>query len=644
MCGICGIFNPSGIDDSDGAAIPRMTGVLKHRGPDDSGIRAEDFVALGHRRLSIVDLAGGSQPMPNEDGTVWTVFNGEIYNFKSLMDDLRSKGHVFKTRSDTEALVHGYEEYGSGLVEKLDGMFAFAVWDGPRRRLLLARDRVGKKPLYYTRAGGRLLFASEIKSLLLHPAVERRMNPVALHHMYSFQHVPGEDTAFEGIKKLPPAHMLFFDGDCEAMPARYWLRHDIKIDKRPSAVAEAQNALPGMLRDAVRARLMGDVPLGAFLSGGLDSSAVVALMAGCAGGEVHTFSIGFDQPEFDETSYARLVAKRFGTHHTEFTVTSKELMEAVPKLVWHCDEPVADSSILPTYYLSKMTREHVTVALSGDGGDELFGGYERYAADAKLHVLNTIPLGLRKILLAPIFAAAGKAMGQGKISHRLEQLAMFAPMSDAERHLNWLSYFTQQEKVSLYKKDFEQSVADVYSSDVMRDKYKAAAGAGRDFTAVQLLVDFLSYLPETLMMKVDRASMACSLEVRCPILSKDVVELAMSIPGDVRVKGGVTKWFMKESLRELLPAEIIDRRKKGFEVPLNAWFRGPLRDVVRGLLTDQTAAANGIFDGAAVKKLIDEHESGNKDHGHKLWSLLSVELWRRLFFDGPAPEEPRAFF
>jgi len=638
MCGICGIYNPRGIDDADTGAIGPMTDVLAHRGPDDSGVHADGFAALGHRRLSIIDLSFGAQPMSNEDGSVWTAFNGEIYNFKSVREDLIAKGHVFKTNSDTEVIVHGWEEFGADVAAKLDGMFALAVWDASRRMLLLARDRAGKKPLYYTTApGGRFIFASEIKSLLLHPMVERRLNHASLHHTLSFQHVPGEDTIFTGIKKLPPAHLLLIGKDKQP-PRRYWFPNDVRCLSAPAAKRAAAE-LPGLIREAVRARLMSDVPLGAFLSGGIDSSAVVAMMAQTANSDIHTFSIGFDTPEFDETAHARAVSEQFGTKHTEFIVTSKQLLEAVPMLVWNCDEPTPDSSILPTYCLSLMTRKHVTVALSGDGGDELFAGYERYLADRYLHNLASMPEAARKKLLAPALGAASRTL-RGKISHRLSQLAELAPYSDAQRHLNWLSFFTEQEKDSLFSADFAASVRGVPSSDIMQRRFDETDGGNRDFTARQLLVDFLTYLPETVLMKVDRASMACSLEVRCPLLDTRIIELALSIPGGMKIARNTTKRVLKEALRGTLPDDILDRRKQGFEVPLNTWFRGPLRDALRDYLTDDTAKARGIFDPAAVETLIEEHLSEKRDNRHRLWILLNIELWFRTFIDGAPPAEP----
>lgn len=643
MCGICGIFNPSGLDGDDRFSISPMTDAIAHRGPDESAVRVENDIALGHTRLSIVDVEGGAQPMSNEDGSVWTVFNGEIYNFLTLRGDLIQKGHKFATRADTEVLVHGYEEYGTELIPKLDGMFAFAIWDSQRRRLILARDRVGKKPLYYSLSAGRLFFASEIKSILLHRRVGRCLEPESLHNMISFQHVPGENTMFRGIKKLRPAHYIVFDEKKDIRQKRYWFPEQIETAGAGAADGIIAS-ITGALGESVKARLMGDVPVGAFLSGGVDSSAVAALMSGCAPGKVSTFSIGFDRPEYDETSFARIVANKFGTNHHEFSVTSAELMSSVSRILWHCDEPVADSSILPTYYLSRLTREHVKVALSGDGGDELFGGYERYIADKYMHALSAIPAPVRKRLLAPVFAMISSIAPVSKIKHRADQLSRFTSMSDPERHLNWLSFFNGNEKSSLYTKEFAALAAAHPSYELMDSFYLDAAGGGRDFTARQLLVDFLTYLPETLMMKVDRASMANGLEVRCPILDRRVVEIAMSLPGDIRIKGNVTKWALKQSLRGLLPDEIIDRRKKGFEVPLDAWFRDPLRDALNDFLTDSTAASRGIFNQSEVKKLLKEHQDGASKHGHKLWSLLSVELWHRLFIDGDAPSSPRTFF
>jgi asparagine synthase (glutamine-hydrolysing) len=636
MCGICGIFNPSGLDDTDRQAIGPMTQVLAHRGPDHSATRLDEFTALGHTRLSIVDIEGGAQPMDNEDGTVRTVFNGEIYNFDGLRNDLLKRGHEFKSRSDTEVLVHAYETYGYDFVYKLRGMFAFAVWDAANRRLIVARDRVGKKPLYYTRAQGRFLFASEIKSLLMHPAVRRRLDAHSLHHMLSFQNVPGQDTIFYDIKKLPPAHYKVI-GVGDDNPHPYWSAADIQVEKFYQA-REETGRLQKVIRDSVQRRLMGDVPVGAFLSGGVDSSAVVGLMSMLTDQPVQTFSIGFDDPAYDETNYASLVAKHFRTKHTEFKVTSQELMECMPLLVWHCDEPVPDSSILPTYCLSRLTREHVKVALSGDGGDELFGGYERYAADRYLHMYNYIPEGVRRNLLVPAFSMASHSVTESLTRKRMEQMAHFSPMSDAERHLNWLSFFTAHEKNSLYTPELAAELAGYNSADVLQYYYDRFDSNNRSFTDQQLLIDFLTYLPETLMMKVDRASMAVGLEVRCPLLSKEVVELALATPASLKIKGATTKRLLKQTFWNFLPAEILYRRKQGFEAPLNSWFRGPLREVLWDHLTDDRAKSRGLFNQNTVSRLLNEHQNGVRDHGHKLWILLNIEFWHRIFMDGPPPQ------
>lgn len=636
MCGICGIFNPQGLDDVDREAIGPMTRVLGHRGPDDSGTRLDPFTALGHTRLSIVDVAGGAQPMSNEDGTIWTTFNGEIYNFEGLRKDLERRGHVFKSRADTEVIVHAYESYGEDFVRKLRGMYALAVWDATQRRLLVARDRVGKKPLYYARIQGRFIFASEIKSIILHPAVRRRLDALSLHHMMSFQNVPGQDTIFYDVKKLPPAHYKII-GIGDDNPRAYWSAADIRVEKVFQA-REDTGKLRKLISTAVEQRLMGDVPVGAFLSGGIDSAAVVGLMSTLSREPVRTFSIGFDDPAYDETSYASLVARHFGTQHTEFKVTSAELMECMPLLVWQCDEPVPDSSILPTYCLSRLTREHVKVALSGDGGDELFGGYERYVADRYLHYYNYIPEAVRKNLLMPAFSMASHSVSEDMPRKRLEQMARFSPMTDAERHLNWLAFFSAHEKRSLYTPELSAELAGYNSADVLAYYYERFDSQNRSFTDQQLLIDFLTYLPETLMMKVDRASMAVGLEVRCPLLDKDVVEMALATPATLRIKGATTKRLLKQAFWNFLPAEILYRRKQGFEAPLNSWFRGPLREVLWDHLTDTRARSRGLFDHAYVSRLLNEHQNGIHDHGHKLWFLLNIEFWHRIFMDGQPPQ------
>ncbi|MEW6200972.1 MAG: asparagine synthase (glutamine-hydrolyzing) [bacterium] len=643
MCGICGIYNTNGINDADLDAIPVMTAALRHRGPDDSGIYSDERAALGHTRLSIVDIEGGAQPMANEEGAVWTVFNGEIYNFAELRSALEGRGHIFRTHCDTEVIVHAYEDYGDSFVERLEGMFAIALWDKVRGRLMLARDRAGKKPLYYVHIGGRLIFASEIKSILLHPAVERRLNAAALHHLISFQHVPGEETIFTGIKKLRAAHAMSIEKGIFGTPERYWQPTSAPQRTKPDAARSATDEIINILLNSVRERLIGDVPIGAFLSGGIDSSTVVALLSECAKGRIQTFSIGFAESVYDETPYAREVARRFNTHHTEFTVTPRELLECAPRLVWHCDEPFADSSILPTYLLSKLTRGHVKVAISGDGGDELFGGYERYIADKYLHWFNAVvPSSARHRVIAPILNSSKETMPQGKLKHRLAQLAQLAPLSDQARHLSWFSFMTHDEKIALYAADFADALLDSRSEQVMETIYRDIHGAGADFTQRQLMVDFLNYLPETLMMKVDRASMANALEVRCPLLSKRMVEFAFSISGGMKIRGGRTKWILKRAASRLLPGEIIHRRKHGFEVPLDDWFRGALREQAHDLLTCATFINRGLFNPSSVDRLLSEHTSGARNHGHKLWLLLNLEMWFRTFMDGTPPTEPRS--
>ncbi len=641
MCGICGILNYDGLDESDLGAISRMTGSLKHRGPDETATWHDGRIALGHTRLSIVDIDGGSQPMASEDGSVMTVFNGEIYNFTTLRDYLVRKGHVFKSRSDTEVIIHGYESYAEQITPKLDGMFAFAVWDAAAGTLILARDRIGKKPLYYTFAGRKLVFASEIKALLLHPSVRREPDISSLYHMLSFQHTPGDSTAFKDIYKLTPANFALIKPTGISQHC-YWRAEMIPTDRKHIARKNVL-ALPDLIQDAVEQRLMGDVPVGAFLSGGVDSSAIVALMSRLIPGNVHTFSIGFDDDDFDETHYARLVADRFDTIHTEFTVTGNELLDHIPSLVWHCDEPFMDSSILPSYLLAKLTREHVKVALSGDGGDELFAGYERYIADRYLHYYNYIPDGVRRGFLSTAFTI-GARLTADSTGNRLNQMARFSKLTDAERHLNWFSFFDPADKAALFAPEVTELICNLDSASHMEALYERASARDHDFSEQQFLADILSYLPETLMMKVDRASMAVGLEVRSPLLSKSVAELALSLPADMKLRGTTTKFVLKQAMRNILPPEIIYRRKQGFQVPLDSWFRGPLRNTVSEILTDPATSARGIFNHNTVGRILAEHQTGTQNHGHKLWALLNIELWFRLFLDGPAPTGPRTLF
>lgn len=640
MCGICGRVDLKGPLPED--LISRMSAALRHRGPDDEG-QLQDaaacpggsacHVGLGHRRLSIIDLtAAGHQPMSNETSEVWLVFNGEVYNFAGLRQELAGRGHRFRSRTDSEVIVHGYEEWGPAVLERLRGMFALALWDRPRRRLMLARDRLGKKPLFYHFAGSSLTFASEVAALLEDRAIERRPDLAAIHDFLSYQYVPPPGTGLLGVKKLPPAHRLLWEvGAGEPRIEPYW-----RLIYRPRSIGceEAQRELVARLTEAVRLRLISDVPLGAFLSGGLDSSILVALMKRLSPGPVKTFAIGFEEGAFDERPHARQVARLLGTEHHEFIVRP-DAAALLPVLVRHYGELYSDSSALPTYYLAQMTRQHVTVALSGDAGDENFAGYDRYAAYRLLALARRLPAGSRRILAA---AAARVAAGGGWYSSRA-RLARFlagAAAPESERaYFGWLCNFSEDEKSALYRPEMAaQCGAD--SFDYLRrtlDAFQEAGEVGRLMAA-----DLVTYLPHDLLAKVDVASMAHALEVRCPFLDHHLVEFAASLPLELKLRGLTQKWLLKRAFAGVLPRQILQRRKHGFGVPLGAWLRGSLKEFARQVLLDPKSLARGYFRREALEGLLAAHASGAADHGYRLWALLVLELWHRQFIDTAPPQ------
>ena len=612
--------------------IARMLGVIEHRGPDGEGYYTEPGIAMGMRRLSIIDLATGRQPISNEDGSIWIVFNGEIYNYRELRELLLARGHKLRTRTDTETIVHLYEDEGERCVERLRGMFAFAVWDRRERRLFMARDRVGKKPLHYTLVGRTLVFGSEIKSLLQHPDVKREINLQAISDFLSFGYVPDPATAFNGISKLPPGHTLIFkDGMVSAR--RYW-DFDYSGDSAAQGLREPEapeddyiERLRELIAESVRARLESDVPLGAFLSGGIDSSVVVAMMAREM--KVKTFSIGFSDAGFDELRYARIAARHFGADHHEFVVTP-DVCRLVEEIVWHHDEPFADVSSVPTYVVSKMAREHVTVALSGDGGDEVFGGYERYVVDQRRRRYERIPALLRRALLR-----ASRTLPQGAYGKRFLRNIALEP---AARYVDSVTYFDHDAQLNLFSEDARRALAGYDPAE--RFERTFAAPASRFRLDHLLYLDSKTYLPGDILVKVDRMSMANSLETRAPLLDHRLIEFAQTIPASLKLRGPETKYILKRAAEGLIPDEIINRPKQGFDVPIRRWFNRELREMLDDTLNDRRARERGEFNHRAVLAILDEHRRGVRDHSRQLWSLLVLELWRRAFID----RQPEARF
>jgi len=633
MCGITGLVYTDPAHPVDRALFRRATSTLVHRGPDADGYLFGPGVALGHRRLSIIDLAGGDQPIHNEDRTKSVVFNGEIYNFRDLRADLAARGHRFATASDTETIVHGWEEYGDACIGRLRGMFALALWDGPARRLLLARDRVGKKPLYYTHDGERLLFASELKALLVDPSVKRELSAEALDDYLAFGAVPAPRTIYRGIAQVPPGHYLVWHAG-RVTVTEYW---DLVFRAGPARTeADYLEELEAVFDEAVRLRMVADVPLGAFLSGGVDSSAVVASMTRQAPRPVQTTTVAFKERGFDETAHARAVAGALGTDHREVLVEPRAA-EVLPRLVWHLDEPFADSSALPTYYVSWAARQRVTVALSGDGGDEAFAGYEwRYRMNVlEDRVRRRLPRWFRRGLLGPAAAVWPKA---DRLPRPLRWKFFLRNLSlEPERaFFHDMSLFTPADKRRLLTDGFRQAVGD-------HDPFALFAGhfdrvRGLDHLSRILYVDTKAYLANDILVKVDRMAMAHSLEVRAPLLDHRVMEFAASVPSRLKYHRGTAKYLLKRFVERRVPPSAVHRPKMGFSIPVGRWLRTDLRDLARDLLLSPRATERGYFVPAAVRTLWEDHQRGARDHAHHLWALMMLEMWHRVFVDGGAAD------
>jgi asparagine synthase (glutamine-hydrolysing) len=626
MCGIVGIVRCDGLD-VDRAVLTRMADAVLHRGPDDDGFYLNGPVGLGMRRLSIIDLAGGAQPIHNQDRTAWIVFNGEIYNYRELRDQLEKLGHTFYTNSDTEAIIHAYDQYGADCPKHLRGMFAFAIWDERTQELFLARDRVGKKPLLYAQVDGQLIFGSEFSALLLHPDLGKDIDFEALNHYLSFMCVPAPLTAYREIRKLEPGHSLRYRKG-ELKIQRYW-QPDFS-QKLDISEHEAGERAIEILRDAVKVRLMSEVPLGAFLSGGIDSSAVVALMSEESSAPVKTFSIGFEEQDFSELHHARRVAEHVGADHHEFIVRP-DALEVLPILVEHYGEPYADSSAVPTYYVARETRKHVTVALNGDGGDESFAGYERYAAMRLAERYHQIPAVLRDtVIRQAIELMPSSETRRGRVRD-LKRFVEAASLPKVERYLRWVSVFDSQAKQDLYTENFSQETHANSAAGIIDPWFTRANGSG--IVDAALLTDIMTYLPNDLLVKVDIATMANSLEARSPFLDHHVIEFAASLPEKYKLRGLTTKYLLKRVLKKLLPAENLGRRKMGFGVPIGHWFRGRLQPFLRETILSETALKRGLFKPDAVRSLVELHARSERDYSHQLWTLLMLELWFQRFID-----------
>lgn len=607
-----------------------MTATLFHRGPDDEGLFSQPGVGLGVRRLSIIDVEGGHQPLTNETGKVWVAQNGEIYNFLDIRAELEASGHSFRTRSDTEVIAHSYEEWGLDFLEKLRGMFALAVWDQAKKRLILARDRVGVKPLYYCLLpDGTLIFGSEIKAILAYPGVPREIDLEALDLFLTLEYIPAPFSIFKAIKKLPAAHYLIFEGG-ELRLQPYWSLNPEELEARGKhiSLAEAMDQLYELLTESVRLRLISDVPLGAFLSGGIDSSTIVALMRQLGAEPLRTFSIGFKEASYNELAYAQTIASRFQTDHEEFILEPKAL-ELTEKLLYHLDEPLADFSIFPTYLVSQMARSRVTVALSGDGGDELFGGYEAYQAQQLGRRRLISWLGKTVAPLLNLFPPSEKKKG---LWNKLQRFTLGLTYPPELRHWRWMVFLRDEDKQALYAakmKEASQVFVPLWEREPLASLFRTMSEF--DPITAELYLDLKTYLPDDIMVKVDRMSMAVSLEAREPLLDHRLVEFVFSLPGEWKLHGLRSKWVFKKTMERILPRENIYRPKEGFSIPIKLWLRQELRPLLTDMLSESRLKRDGLFSPRVVGRWVEDHLAGKKNYSHQLWALLVFSMWQEKY-------------
>src|SRR6266487_4527862 len=619
MCGIAGFIDSECSRNKAEILIDSMCKVIRHRGPDDQGVWVDEGVALGMRRLSIIDIAGGHQPIFNEDQSILVVFNGEIYNYRQLQKELQDRGHHFQTNSDTETIVHVYEEYGDECVKHLRGMFTFALWDRKRQRLLAARDRFGKKPFNYYWDGKKLIFGSEIKSIL-EAGISREINHMALDEYLVYRYVPSPNTLFKDVMKLSPGHILIYENG-QINTKRYW-----ELPFMPTCKDDEETAIEhtlALLKDAVQVRLMSEVPLGAFLSGGIDSSVVVGLMSAMMSQPVKTFSIGFEEDDYSELPYARQVAKRFGSEHQEFFVRP-DLVSVLPELVWAFDEPFGDASMLPTYYVSKLAREYVTVVLTGDGGDEIFGGYTHYRREFQI---QRIPSTLRCVLGYASMLMPNGMRGKKRLHNML--------FDHATRSVYAIKLFPDEARELMYSPEYYALIGNHDPYARMMNEYRRVQHL--DLTAAMQYVDSRVYLPDDILVKVDKASMLNSLETRAPLLDQYLVEYVSSLSSEVRTPDGILKYLLKKVAADMLPVEILTRRKQGFAVPIKHWFRGDLTGYASDLLDSPRARQRGIFNPQFIRDLLKAHATTSwVNYSEAIWALLCLELWFQVYIDKPS--------
>ena len=616
MCGITGILNFNG-SVVDKLLLRRMTDVLSYRGPDGEGFYVDKNVGLGHRRLAIIDLSdAGKQPMCNHDGTIWITFNGEIYNFQELRRDLEGRGYRFSSSTDTEVIIHAYEEYGVDCVGFLRGMFSFAVWDVNKKQLFLVRDRVGKKPLVYYKDNDRFVFASEIKAIIEDKTIKREVSQEALSNYLGYGYVPAPLTIFKNIYKLLPGHCMIVDNKGNITIKQYW---DLQFKETNFSEDYYCKKTLELLEESTKIRMFSDVPLGAFLSGGVDSSAVVAMMAKNSEQPIKTFSIGFEEQEFNELPYARIIAEKFNTDHKEFIV-KPDAIKILPKLVWYYDEPFADSSALPSYYLAQLTKKHVTVSLNGDGGDENYAGYDRIKAMNVLKIYKKVPKFARRIINYSV-----EKLPEKRIIKSAKRFTNASNYDVNDSYYSFLNMFSDREKDALLQTNKYYD-----SSKIMKDEFNKCSSniLGNKI----LYFEIKRYLSDDLLIKIDIATMANSLEARSPFLDHKMMEFTATIPFNLKVKRLKQKYILTKALKHIIPKKILNRKKQGFVVPINSWFRNDLKNYSYDLLNSNEFKSRNLFDYYQVNKLLDEHQS-NRDHKHKIWSLLWLELWFREFID-----------
>lgn len=622
MCGICGVISINEAQPVDRDVLHRMNQTLRHRGPDDEGYYQDSQAALAMRRLSIIDLNTGHQPISNETGEIWVVYNGEIYNFREVRAELEHRGHIFKTLTDTEVIVHAYEEYGDDCIKHFNGMFAIALWDARKHRLLMVRDRIGVKPLYFYLGDRQLVFGSELKSVIANPHVPRRIDLCALDLFLTLEYIPGPRTIYQDIQKLMPGHMLTIENG-QVKITQYW-----EIPNKPILLGEDDciAALSGLIKDAVRIRLMSDVPLGAFLSGGIDSSTIVGFMSQLNGSPIQTFSIGFEDDTYNELPFARAVARHFNTKHRD-EVLQPDIVQLAEELVQHQDEPFADTSMFPTYLVSKLASREVKVVLSGDGGDEIFAGYDSYLAQKLDRFYGILPEQLRRKVLPELASWLPPQPAKKGLINKIKRMVEGGAYDPALQHTRWMIFLGPNEKRSLYEGTFAE-MAQAKSVELLFGQYFSKAAVFDSLTQQQF-VDVKTYLADDILTKVDRMSMAVSVEARVPLLDYRIVEFAMNLPASMKLNRSQTKAILRRAVKGLIPDAVLDKPKQGFSIPMKHWLGTSLKPMMMDLLSEDALRKQGYFNPAVVSTWVKEHLSGRVNHSHRLWSLMVYQIWER---------------